>query len=300
MRRLLAMLTMLAGIGTLLLNPQSFKTVAQPQGVLWVNDSAGSGKGIYQLPIDGGNPQLLIPTEKFVALGANGALMAASLQGQIFLLDSVSKRILKATADGQVSVILKNLRISNNPTSFAVDADGNFIIGESDNSLLKVDLQGKATQVTKLCSTSIGAIASIAVDKTGLYIVALNCAAPQLLSVTPSGEVAVIVDGFPEFEGRFNSLNDVLMDPNEAGYWVAASSDVLHISPSGEVISLQTGWPAIGMAALATSPAGDLFALYRFNNEVIRFYADGARQVLFRAALVAPQGVEWVAQGSDL
>ena len=292
----------LAGL-LLFSDAQNRIVTAQNQGVLWINDR---GKGIYQLSPDGGKLQLLIPQQK---LAAEIADIAVDAQGQIFFLagGGDQARILKATPAGEVSTVLNKLSLFN-PFAMAVDGQGNFIVIHYDarsgrNTLSRVDAKGEATEVALLCSYISGGFppaSAIAVDKDGNYIAAVSCPTPQLLRITPAGEVTTILDN-PPFPNSLNAANviwDIILAPSGQGYYVAGP-DIFHISATGEFTPLLEGWPAIAMNALTVGPSGDLFAVNRFNNEVIRFYPDGARKVLFRSTtFVYPAGIEWIAQGS--
>lgn len=301
MRRDLVTIVILAGAGLLLLGPaQTLSTTAQTQGVLWINDT----NGIYELALDGSKPKLLIPTETLGAIGD----MAVDAQGQIFLLDvSISRRILKATPSGQVSVVLDGLSIR--PQAMGVDAQGNIILAElqvpgnsQSFTVYRVDSKGRASEVVRLCSgTHLGTQFSISltVDKTGDYIVALTCDKTlQLVRVTPAGEATVIVNNDPKFQGQSGSgdcLHNVILDPAGQGYFLLGCAGIFHISPTGEVAFITEDWPAYGLTSLAIAPSGDLFAVRGGLLEVIRFFPNGSRKVLHRGApLVFPTGILWV------
>jgi hypothetical protein len=317
LRRVLVVMLMLAGIVLLFSGARSPSATAQTQGVLWINDNS-MGKGIYELALDSGKLQLLIPSEKleFPVLD-----MAVDSQGQIFFLVGIANqgRILKATPTGGVSTVVEQLPLFDS-VAMAVDAQGNFIVVDDDFrfgkwAIFRVDPKGQATQVARIICTGQSSVQvqSLLVDQNEDYIVAANCATPvgggdqrltgQLLRVTPAGEVSVILNAAndPRFGG---ALWDVEIDPAGSGYYVSgrdnrqspyALSDLYRVTPAGQVTFITEDWPIGDVGDFTIAPSGDLFLLE--DGGVTQFFTDGSRKVLSRdrrAPLILPTNIQWV------
>jgi hypothetical protein len=301
MRRVLVATLILAEIALLFGAAQIPRASDQMPMILWINDSfvANGGKGIFQLTTDG-NLKLLIP-DRLIGATSYGVSMVMDSRGQIFLLDYDDRRILKATPAGDVSPVVQNLTIAN-PASMAVDVQGNFIIADNvHNTISKVSPNGKATQVAQLPScppNELDAI-PIAIDQDGDYIVALNCQnAPKLLRVKPTGEAAVIVDNDPQFsEDGGTNIVQVMIDPAGQGYLVAVWwGQIFRVSSTGAVTTFAESW-GFGLVSLAIGPGGFLFGVDTFPPQVIEYFPDGSRKILFRGEpLSHPNGVLVVSQ----
>jgi hypothetical protein len=215
MRRLALGLILVSGLAM---------TVRAADSISYVVLNNGGTNGLVRVFPDG--------SVSTIAANVYGYAVAEEPNGNLAVVNAGNPGLQIVTPQGAVSNLVANAPNGSAWIALAVDASGNFIIGDnSQHAIWRVSPSGSSvTMVAHYPVSSPNELEGlgIAFDSAGNYIIAsTNQTTPQLIKMTPAGVVSTIpVTGIPGFYGAITS------DGN-GNFWAATDGAIYRVLLSG-------------------------------------------------------------------
>jgi hypothetical protein len=281
----------------------------------WINERAAVAISLMIL-----GTMLAQPTVAHTGFG-----MTVDRQGRVIFLDSSRAKVWRIELDGQLTALASGIHADN----LAQDFEGNLYAQNVNQTLWKIAPDGSVTQVQLPArAAEAGRVGSLdellAVDRGGNFYVSngneFYRRSPQLLKITPLGEVIPLVGGEPGHtdgrgsEARFSHIRSAAWGPDGALYvtdgprvrritldgQVTTIAGALQPSPADTPTALENGpWvrranpTAFGrLLGIAVDEQGNVLVVDSDNFRVCRISRGGALTTIHRTRLpLKPAGV---------